>query len=100
VIVVIILAIVVHYLLLGYFFVMWGRLILDLAQTVVRDWRPRGFTLVLTELVYGLTDPPIRLARKYVKPIRVGSISLDLAWSVVMLAVLVLMFFTTLVAQL
>jgi len=86
--------VILHYLLLGYFFVMWGRLILDLAQTVVRDWRPRGFTLVVTELVFSLTDPPIRLARKFVKPVRLGSVSLDLAWSVVMFAVIVLMFFT------
>jgi YggT family protein len=93
-------AAIVYYLLLVYFFVMWARFILDIARNFSRGWRPRGFLLVLSEVVYTLTDPPIRTARRLVKPIRFGGMSLDFAWSLVMLVVIVLIYVTLVVRQL
>ncbi|HAM27277.1 MAG TPA: hypothetical protein DCP11_11440 [Microbacteriaceae bacterium] len=87
-------ATLVYYLLLIYSFVMWGRLALDVARTFVPTWRPKGAGLVLAELVFSVTDPPIRAVRKLVPPIRVGGIALDLAWSIVMLAVIILIYLT------
>ncbi|MGQ0406956.1 YggT family protein [Leucobacter sp. W1153] len=49
-------------------------------------FRPRGFWLVLVELVYSLTDPPIKLFRRILPPIRLGQISLDLGWMLTMFA--------------
>ncbi|MCU1514644.1 MAG: hypothetical protein JWO10_1734 [Microbacteriaceae bacterium] len=89
-----VLATVAYYLLLVYFFVMWARFILDLARTFLRDWRPRGFGLVVAEIIFALTDPPIRFVRRVVKPIRVGGMALDFAWSIVMLVVVVLIYLT------
>ncbi len=89
-----ILATIAYYLLLLYFFAMWARFILDLARTFLRDWRPSGFGLVLAEAVYGVTDPPIRLVRRIMPPIRIGAAALDFGWSIVMLAVVVLIYFT------
>ncbi|MBX3079612.1 MAG: YggT family protein [Cryobacterium sp.] len=83
---------VLYFLLLAYFFVMWARFIVDLAQNFSRTWRPRGFGLVLAEIVYTLTDPPIRAVRKVVPPFRVGPAALDFSWSIVMLVVIVLMY--------
>lgn len=71
---------------------MWARFVLDLARNFSRDWRPRGLMLVLAELVFTLTDPPIRLVRRLVPPVRVGMAMLDFSWSVVMLSVIVLMY--------
>jgi YggT family protein len=85
------LASIAYYLLLIYFFVLWARLILDLARTFVRGWRPHGFGLVLAELVYSLTDRPVGAMRRVIPPVRVGGVALDFAWSVVMLAVIILM---------
>jgi YggT family protein len=79
---------------------MWARFLLDLARNFARNWRPRGVTLVLSEIVYTLTDPPIRTARRVVKPIRFGGMSLDFAWSIVMLVVIVLIYVTLVVRQL
>jgi YggT family protein len=83
-----------YYLLLLYFFVMWARFILDLARTFARDWRPRGFSLILAEIVYSLTDPPIRGVRRIMPPIRIGPAALDFGWSIVMLVVVVLIYVT------
>lgn len=91
-IVISVLATVAYLLLLIYFFVMWARFILDLARSFARDWRPRGFGLVLAELVFTVTDPPIHLVRRLVPPIRIGGAALDFAWSIVMLVVIVLIY--------
>ena len=42
--------------------------------------------LVLCEAIYTITDPPLKLVRKVIPPLRVGDVSLDLAWIVVMVA--------------
>jgi YggT family protein len=97
--VVIFAAIVAYYILFVYFLVMWVRFVLDLTRTFLRNWRPKGAGLVASEIVYAVTDPPIRLARRVVKPIRVGGTSLDFAWSIVMLAVVVLIYLTLVIRQ-
>lgn len=87
-------ATVAYYALLLYFFTMWARFILDLASNFARSWRPTGFGLVLAEAVFTITDPPIRVVRRILPPIRLGGIALDFAWSIVMLGVIVLMYVT------
>ncbi len=69
---------------------MWVRFILDLVRAFARQWRPRGIGLVLAEAVYSITDPPILLVRRVVPPLRIGGISLDFAWSIVLLVCLIL----------
>ncbi len=65
-----------------------GRLVLtDWIMVFVRDWRPRGPLLVVTEGVFSATDPPLKAVRKVVPPLRLGSIALDLSFMVVLLAV-------------
>ena len=46
---------------------------------------------MLLEIVYSATDPPINLVRRFVPPLRLGSIMLDLAFIIVLIAVYVLM---------
>ena len=76
--------------LLIYLLIMWARFIIDIVQVINRQWRPRGFALVLSEVTYLLTDPPIRLVRRLIPPIRAGGMALDFAWSIVMLVVIIL----------
>lgn len=67
-----------------------GRLVLDWVQVFSREWRPRGPLLVVAEAVYTVTDPPLRALRRVIKPIRLGSIQLDLAFIVLFLATVLL----------
>lgn len=87
-----IVGLVLYFALLLYFFVMWARFILDLVQTVSRGWRPRGAVLVVAELSYTVTDPPIRFFRRLIPPLRIGPIALDFGWSITMLLVLLGMY--------
>jgi len=63
-----------------YLLVMIGRLVFDYVQMFARSWRPSGFILVLVEFIYSLTDPPLKFFRRFVPPLRIGSISLDLSF--------------------
>jgi YggT family protein len=92
-------ATVLYYLLLIYFLVMWARFVLDLARTFARSWRPRGPALIASEVVYAVTDPPIKVARRAIKPIRMGAMALDFGWSIVMLCVIVLIYITLVFRQ-
>jgi YggT family protein len=60
--------------------VLFARMILSWVPVLVRDWQPRGPVLVAAEIVYSVTDPPLRLLRKVLRPVRVGNIMLDLAF--------------------
>ena len=69
---------------------MWARFVLDLARAFARNWRPRGLGLVLAEAVFSVTDPPIKLVRRVIPPLRIGGAALDFAWTIVMLATVIL----------
>jgi YggT family protein len=62
-----------------------ARLVLDWVQYFARDWRPTGFALVVAEIVYSVTDPPLRLLRRVIPPLTIGSVRLDLAFMILML---------------
>ena len=68
-----------------YFILLIGRLILDYIQMFARSWRPTGPVLVLAEIIYTVTDPPLRALRKVIPPLRIGSISLDLSFLVLLI---------------
>ena len=82
---------IVHLALLLYVFVLFARLILDYIPMFNREWRPKGFGLVIAEAAYTVTDPPIRFFRRIIPPLRIGSLSLDFGFALTMLIVLVLM---------
>jgi YggT family protein len=57
---------------------------------LVRDWEPRGPMLVVAEIIYSITDPPLRLLRKVLRPVRIGNMMLDLAFIGLTIIVLIL----------
>jgi YggT family protein len=78
---------VIGILLFVYLLLLIGRLILDWVQVFARDWRPRGVVLVVAEAVYTVTDPPLRLLRRIIPPIRLGSVQLDLGYIILFFVV-------------
>jgi YggT family protein len=70
-----------------------GRLILEVLQSFARNWRPTGVVLVIAEAVYTITDPPLKLLRRFIPPIKLGNVALDLSFTVLILVVWVLIIF-------
>ena len=67
-------------------FVLWvclilliARIVLDWVQMLARSWQPRGAILVLCEVIYTITDPPLRAIRRVLPPLRLGMVALDLS---------------------
>ena len=67
-------------------FVLWiclilliARIVLDWVQMLARSWQPRGVLLVLCEVIYTVTDPPLRAIRRVLPPLRLGMVALDLS---------------------
>ena len=83
-------AAVLEWALQIYVWMLIARFFVDLVRSVNPNARPRGIVLVLLEIVYTLTDPPIKLARRIIKPIRVGSVALDFSWTAVLILVTLL----------
>jgi YggT family protein len=59
-----------------------ARAVLDWVQFFARDWRPHGPSLVVAEAVYTVTDPPLKFLRRLIPPLRLGNVSVDLAYMV------------------
>jgi len=70
--------------------VLIGRMILSWVPVLVRDWQPRGAMLVVAEAIYTVTDPPLRLLRKVLRPVRIGNMMLDIAFLGLWVLVLIL----------
>lgn len=86
----VIILLVLKWVLRIYTYALWARFIIDWVMVLNRRFRPRGALLVIVEIVYTITDPPIRFIRRVLPPIRLGQIALDLGWMVTMLACLIL----------
>ncbi len=70
-----------------YWLILIGRLIFDWVQVFSRDWRPRGPLLLVAEAIYTMTDPPLNFLRRFIPPLKLGQVSLDLSFLVLSLAV-------------
>jgi YggT family protein len=81
---------VLFYALSVYLVLLIARLIFSWVQMYARSWAPTGVLLVIAEGVYSATDPPLRFLRRYIRPLRIGSVALDLSFMLLFLVVYVL----------
>jgi YggT family protein len=70
-----------------FFVLLIARLVLDYIQMFARSWRPSGPLLVVAELIYTVTDPPLKALRRLIPPLRIGSVTLDLSFLVLVVLV-------------
>ncbi len=68
-----------------FFVLLLSRLVTDWVQMFAHSWSPRGAMLVGLEFVYSLTDPPVKLLRRIIPPLRIGGMALDLSLLLVLL---------------
>ncbi len=86
-----ILKLVLYYLLALYLLVLIGRMIFSWIQAFARSWRPAGIVLVIAETIFTLTDPPLKFLRRYIPPLRLGTVAMDLSYMVLFIVVLILL---------
>jgi YggT family protein len=66
--------------------VLFARLIIDYIRMFARNWRPNSFLLAIFELIYSITDPAMKFVGRFIPPLRLGGVSLDLSFIVILLA--------------
>ncbi|HEX4015778.1 MAG TPA: YggT family protein [Frankiaceae bacterium] len=57
-----------------------GRAIISWVMLLARNFRPTGPLIVLFEIIYTVTDPPLRLLGRIIPPLRIGGFALDLGF--------------------
>jgi len=70
-----------------FLYALLARVIIDYVRMFKRDWRPRGLVLTFVESVYTVTDPPMRFVGRFVPPLRLGGVSIDLSFIVLFMSV-------------
>ena len=74
-----------------FLFALLGRLIFDYVQMFSRTWRPKAIILYFVEAIYTITDPPMKFVGRFVPPLRLGAISLDMSFIVLFFGTQLLM---------
>ena len=72
-------AAVLYYVLTVFLVLLFLRLIFEYVFLLARSFRPTGLVAMLLELIYTVTDPPLKALRRVLPPLRIGGVSLDLA---------------------
>lgn len=70
-----------------YVYILVGRVIIDLIMSFNRNWRPTGVIVGVVDVVFTLTDPPLRFLRRFIPPLRLGMVSLDLSFLILLLGI-------------
>ncbi|MDQ1685010.1 MAG: YggT family protein [Frankiaceae bacterium] len=71
---------VLFYALWAFFGLLWVRFIVDWVMVFARSWRPSGAAAAVLEVTYSATDPPLRALRRFLPPLRLGSMAIDIAF--------------------
>lgn len=83
-------AAVLYYALTVFLVLLFLRLVFEYVFLLARSFRPTGAVAMLLELIYTVTDPPLRALRRVLPPLRIGGVSLDLAFLVLFIVVTIL----------
>jgi YggT family protein len=82
----------VAYLLLYVFLLtLLARFVLGWVLQFARRWHPGRGAAAALESVWSVTDPPLKALRRVIPPLRIGTVSIDLASIVLLVILFVLM---------
>ncbi|MFL6161195.1 MAG: YggT family protein [Jatrophihabitantaceae bacterium] len=79
--------------LLVFYLLIIARLIVETTRSFARSWRPAGAAAIGLEVVFVVTDPPMKALRRVIPPLRLGGINLDVSVWVLLIIVWILRIF-------
>jgi YggT family protein len=86
-----ILKVVLTYILTIYLVILIARMVISWIQMFARSWVPTGVILVIAEGIFTATDPPLKFLRRYIRPLRIGTVAIDLSFMVLFIVILILL---------
>ena len=63
------------------------RIIVDYVRMFARSWQPNVVLMGFFEVIYTITERPMAFVRRFVPPLRLGGVALDLSFIVLLLAI-------------
>ncbi len=66
---------------------LFARIIIDYVRMFAKNWRPNSILLAFFEFIYSITDPPMKFVQRFVPPLRLGGVALDLSFIVLLIAI-------------
>ena len=82
---------VLYLVVYAFLLFLMARLVLSFVLQFARRWHPRRGAAAAMEVVWSVTDPPLKALRRVIPPLRIGTVSLDLAFLVLLVIVYVLL---------
>lgn len=82
---------VIRYVLVVFLIVLIIRLVMNYVFQFARSWQPGKAMMVVLEGTYTVTDPPLKLLRRVIPPLRLGGVALDLSFFILMIIVYILL---------
>jgi YggT family protein len=70
-----------------------SRFVMSFVLSFGRRWQPGRYSAASLEVVWSVTDPPLKALRRVIPPLRLGTVSVDLSALVLLLILYVLMTF-------
>lgn len=78
-------------LLYLFLLLLFFRLVMEWVFQLSRSYRPHGAMALALEVTYSVTDPPLKLLRRLIPPLRIGGFALDLAFLLLFIIVYALL---------
>ncbi|GII22095.1 YggT family protein [Planosporangium mesophilum] len=82
---------VVYLLLYIFILILLARFVMGAVLQYGRRWQPGRGAAAALEVVWSVTDPPLNALRRVIPPLRIGTVSVDLASLVLLVILFVLM---------
>ncbi len=67
-----------------------ARIVVVYVMMFARSWRPGRLLAIILEVIFSVTDPPLKALARVIPPLRVGGITLDLSFLVLFIIVQIL----------
>lgn len=81
---------IVRLVLYAFWLLLIARVVVEFIRSFARDWHPKGLMVVLLELIFTLTDPPVKLFRRLIPQLTIGAVRFDLSIMVLLLLTFIL----------
>ncbi|AOT58457.1 MULTISPECIES: YggT family protein [Streptomyces] len=82
---------VIYIALMCFLILLIFRLVMQYVFQFARSWQPGKAMVVVLEATYTVTDPPLKLLQRFIPPLRLGGVALDLSFFVLMIIVYILL---------
>jgi YggT family protein len=84
---------VTYVLLYVYLLAFFARFVMGYVMYFGRRWQPRRGAAATLEVLWSVTDPPLKALGRVIRPVRIGTVAVDLSSLVLLVILIVLMNF-------